>query len=95
MAKGLRPKRSLRQAMAHEISMYAITQVRARLKNLPFRPFTIRVGWMCSRKLRFDLSPEQKDGLGMDRAVEICKDRMSRYAEAAVGTRSVNWMRQH
>jgi hypothetical protein len=26
MAKGLRPKRSLRQAMHHEIMMYAIAQ---------------------------------------------------------------------
>ena len=46
MAKGLRPKRSLRQAMQHEISMYCIAQ---------------------------------KEGRGFDKAIEICKDRMSRY----------------
>lgn len=29
MAKGLRPKRSLRQALHHEIAMYGIAQVHA------------------------------------------------------------------
>ena len=47
MAKGLRPKRSIRNAMQHEIAMYGIAQ---------------------------------REPLGMDKAIEICKDRMSRYA---------------
>lgn len=45
--KGLRPRRSVRTAMAHEINMFAIVQ---------------------------------KDQLGLDKAVEECKFRMSRYS---------------
>ena len=46
LAKGLRPRRSIKTAMAHEIMFYGISQ---------------------------------KDGLGLDRAVEEVKYRMSRY----------------
>jgi len=46
MTKGLRPKRAIRNAMAHEILMYGVVQ---------------------------------KDGLGLDRAVEEVKARMGRY----------------
>jgi len=46
LQKGLRPRRSVRQAMAHEIMMYAIVQ---------------------------------KDGRGLDKAVEDVKHRMGRY----------------
>lgn len=35
MAKGLRPRRSLRTAMAHEIAMYAIVQVCAKNQTVP------------------------------------------------------------
>ena len=47
LSKGLRPKRSVRTAMQHELAMYAIVQ---------------------------------KDGLGLDKAIEECKHRMSRYS---------------
>ena len=46
MQKGLRPRRSVRMAMSHEIMFYAIVQ---------------------------------KEGLGLDKAVEEAKSRMSRY----------------
>lgn len=47
LSKGLRPRRSVRTAMQHEIMMYCIVQ---------------------------------KEGLGLDKAVEVAKDRMSRYS---------------
>jgi len=88
MAKGLRPKRSIRNAMQHEISMYAIAQ---------------REGYAFSSHVRIEFDQPMSNlkcvdshshatiqpfecihvfalSLGMDKAVEICKDRMSRYA---------------
>jgi len=47
LQKGLRPRRSVRTAMAHEINMFAIVQ---------------------------------KDQMGLDKAVETTKYRMSRYS---------------
>ena len=46
LSKGLRPRRSVRTAIAHEVLMYSIVQ---------------------------------KEGLGLDKAIEEVKHRMSRY----------------
>ena len=73
MQKGLRPRRSVRTAMAHEIMM-------CKRRTLISTPLLV-VLVQCSQILFVHADGiVQKDGLGFDRAVEECKARMARYS---------------
>jgi len=76
MAKGLRPRRSVRTALQHEIAMYAIGKHLHRCFRFEATLVCSFVGLTCN--LRFWLAA-QKEGMGLDKAVEDCKYRMSRY----------------
>ena len=75
MQKGLRPRRSVRMAMSHEIMFYAIAKQRhflnASSQTLPFNFLT--------RSPQYLFRIVQKEGLGLDKAVEEAKSRMARY----------------
>ena len=76
--RGLRTTRSVRTAMAHDVLMYAITQVRLRTKSFALAS-TLRNTTDVLGLRAIAQKPSQKEGLGFDRAVEEAKYRMSRY----------------
>ena len=67
LSKGLRPRRSVRTAIAHEILMYSIVQS----TPLPHHAHTT-----CVLTCVLECAEE---GLGLDKAIEEVKHRMSRY----------------
>ena len=76
LQKGLRPRRSIRQAMSHEIMFYAIGTCSTRRALVCARP-RFACAHSCSLVFVFAV---QKEGLGLDKAVEEAKARMSRYS---------------